>query len=232
MSRIARLALCVAWLAVIAGLLALGTWQVERRAWKLALIARVDAGLHAAPRPAPLVARRDDAYRRVFVSGRFLAVPDSFVQAVTARGPGWWVLTPLATGTGRIVLINRGFVAQRRATPPARAPVTVTGLLRLTEPRGGFLRRNAPAQDRWFSRDVAAIAARRGLGSVAPFFIDADAAPATARARPDQPIGGLTVVRFTNNHLIYAITWYMLALMAGFAFVRTIGPWRRRGARA
>ncbi len=31
----------------------LGIWQIERLQWKLALIARVDARVHAAPVPAP-----------------------------------------------------------------------------------------------------------------------------------------------------------------------------------
>ena len=45
----------------------------------------------------------------------------------------------------------------------------------MTEPQGGFLRSNDPAHDRWYSRDVAAIAAARGLHDVTPFFVDADA---------------------------------------------------------
>ena len=115
-----------------------------------------------------------------------------------------------------VVLVNRGFVpadmrdrAARAATEPA-GDVTVTGLLRLTEPGGGFLRRNDAAGDRWFSRDVEAIAAARGLTNVAPYFVDADAASNPAEPLP---VGGLTVIAFHNSHLVYAITWYGLALM-------------------
>ena len=97
-------------------------------------------------------------------------------------------------------------------------PVTVTGLLRLTEPGGGFLRSNDPQADRWYSRDIAAIAARRGV-TAAPYFIDADA----SLNRPGQPVAGLTVIKFSDNHLVYAVTWYILALMTlgGFLY------WRR-----
>ena len=205
----ARGLVALAWIAVITGLLGLGTWQVYRRAWKLDLIARVDARMHAAAVPAPPSARPDDAYRRIVATGAFLGGKDSFVQAVTDRGPGWWVMTPLRTRAGRIILVNRGYVADRQAPPPAGAG-SVTGLLRLTEPRGGFLRTNDPAADRWYSRDVAAIAQRRGLGPTANYFIDADA----SSAGNGQPVGGLTVVDFPNNHLVYAITWYTLAAMA------------------
>jgi surfeit locus 1 family protein len=207
-----RFAVATLWITAILGLVALGTWQVQRLAWKRALIAQVDARLAAAPVPAPRDAGPDDAYRRVVATGRFVSA-DSFVQASTVRGPGWWVMTPLRTTDGQTILINRGYVATRNAPPPPARPITVTGLLRLTEPGGGFLRSNDPAADRWFSRDVAAIATRRGLGPTAPYFIDADG------ATPGGPVGGLTVVRFPNNHLPYAITWYILAIMATAGFI-------------
>lgn len=86
----------------------------------------------------------------------------------------------------------------------------MTGLLRLSEPGGAFLRANDPAGDRWFSRDVAAIAAAKGLANVKLYFIDADATPNMGGL----PIGGLTVVTFRNSHLVYALTWYALAIMS------------------
>lgn len=208
-----RAAIAAAWIAVILGLAALGAWQVQRLAWKRALIAQVDARLAAAPVPAPAIADRDDAYRRVAVTGTYRRGADTLVQASTIRGPGWWVLTPLEATSVGTVLVNRGYVPKRAAPPPPAGPTRVTGLLRLTEPKGGFLRSNDPAADRWYSRDVAAIAAKRGLGRTAAYFIDA------ADTASGGPIGGLTVVSFPNNHLVYAITWFVLAGMAMAGFV-------------
>ena len=211
------LALCLAGTLLFA---ALGIWQVQRLAWKRDLIARVDARIHAAPVAPP--ARRDwtalewrDAeYRRVQVRGEFLHDRETLVDALTVLGPGAWVLTPLQTSDG-VILINRGFVPAERRKEAARAEgqvggeVTVTGLLRLSEPRGRFLRPNKPAADRWFSRDVVAIARVRGLQGVAPFFIDADSASSSSGG----PVGGLTVVQFRNAHLAYALTWFGLAVL-------------------
>ena len=222
--RLWRGAIALAWLAVIVALLGLGTWQVERRAWKLALIARVDARLRAPPVSAPRTAGADDAYRRVRVVGTYVAHHDTFVQASTVRGPGFWAITPLRRTDGSIVLINRGYVPSRAALPPVGGDTSVTGLLRLTEPRGGFLRSNDPAADRWYSRDVAAIAARRGVSPTLPYFIDAD----PADARPGAPVGGLTVVHFPNSHLAYAVTWYILALMGIVGFLYWIRTERHR----
>ena len=135
-------------------------------------------------------------------------------------------LTPLQS-PAFTVLVNRGFVPQDRRSPATRpegqvaGEVTVTGLLRLSEPGGGYLRSNDPAGNRWYSRDVAAIAAAGKLGATAPFFIDADATPNPGGL----PVGGLTVVRFRNSHLSYALTWFALA--GGLALAVAIA--RRRG---
>jgi surfeit locus 1 family protein len=143
-------------------------------------------------------------------------------------------MTPLRTADGTSVLINRGFVPpeQRdrvtRRDGEASGDVTVNGLLRLTEPGGGFLRHNDPAGNRWYSRDVAAIAAAQGEQNVAPFFVDADASLNAS----GQPIGGLTVVRFPNNHLVYALTWFCLAFMLSGWLVVAFGGGLIRRIRA
>jgi surfeit locus 1 family protein len=206
------------------GFLALGTWQIHRRTWKLDLIARVEQRVNSpavrAPGPDqwPEVSARTQEYRRVRATGILLNASATPVQALTELGAGYWIMTPLRLPDGSTLLINRGFVAADRLsgiTPSAEnveLPTTVTGLLRVSEPGGRFLRRNDPATNRWYSRDVQAIAAARGLHQVAPYFIDADRASSPG-ADPYSPLGGMTVISFPNNHLLYAITWYTLALM-------------------
>ena len=234
----ARLGLATAALAAFALFAALGGWQLQRRAWKLDLIERVEQRVHAAPVAAPErarwpeVAAATDEYRHVRLAGRYLHAQATRVQAATVLGAGHWLLTPLQQADGSVVLVNRGFVPPGWRAPAAAEgdAVVVTGLLRLSEPGGGFLRRNDPAADRWTSRDVAGIARVRGLGEVAPYFVDADAGAAPV---PDGggPVGGLTVVRFANNHLVYALTWFTLALMvAGATAWVARDARRRRGA--
>jgi surfeit locus 1 family protein len=218
----ARLLLTAFLLLLAAAFLALGTWQVERLFWKLDLIARVDARIHADPVPAPsgAISAAEDEYRRVTATGLFEHDKSVLVQAVTERGAGFWLLTPLHLADSSTILVNRGFLPADRRDPAARVvselaagPVAVTGLLRISEPGGSFLRSNDPANDRWFSRDVAAIAAAKGLTGVVPYFIDADATPNAGGL----PIGGLTVVAFRNSHLVYALTWLALAAMSAAA---------------
>ena len=235
-SALARRLLAVLGVLLIVLFAGLGTWQVVRLQWKLDLIARVNARVHAAPVAAPpaaqwaQVTKDSHEYRRVQLSGHYLYEFTTPVQALSSLGAGFWLLTPLCTAEGQLVFINRGFIPAaenragrypaRRASAAACATpgeaVTVTGLLRINEPGGGFLRDNDPAGNRWYSRDVAAIGAARGLAHVAPYFVDAgkDQDP---QAAPERAVGGLTVISFQNNHLVYALTWYALALMVAGA---------------
>lgn len=234
----ALIAIVAAAAILCCGLAALGTWQVRRMGWKHDLIARVEVRVRAGAVDAP--SRSDwpamnpeaDTYRHVRATGRFLPAAETLVQAVTELGAGFWVLTPLRRADGTTILINRGFVPTDRSAKGARASAdpsgeaTVTGLLRMTEPGGGFLRSNDPGAGRWYSRDVAAIAAAQGLSDVAPYFIDADATPNPGGF----PVGGLTVVAFHDNHLVYAITWYVLALMVAGAAIYVVRDARRSAA--
>ncbi|OAP39877.1 hypothetical protein AU381_10025 [Sinorhizobium glycinis] len=220
-SRLAVALISVIGLLLVAGLLALGTWQIKRLSWKLDLIARVEERVGAAPVPPPSridwanVGAARDEYRRVQARGRFLHDRETLIHAATELGAGYWVMTPLALDDGTTVLVNRGFVPTERRAPATRSQgrisseTEVTGLMRMDEPKGSLLRSNKPQEERWYSRDVGAIAAARGLSNVAPFFIDADATPNPGGL----PVGGLTRVVFSNNHLVYAITWYCLAAM-------------------
>lgn len=254
---VAKAGLAVLGLFLIVLFAGLGTWQVQRLSWKLALIERVNSRVHAPPVALPpaghRVSKEADEYRHVRLDGHFLYQYSTPVQAVTELGAGYWLLTPLCTPSGTVVLVNRGFItadqARGRYRPesatgnvclpagpqhPLPKPLdTLTGLLRMEEPGGGFLRDNDPPKNRWFSRDVEAIAAARGLSNVAPYFVDAARGQDPADA-PEHPVGGLTVISFQNNHLVYAITWYALALMVAGAWwyvARTAGGRETRKAR-
>lgn len=223
------------------GFLALGSWQIQRLFWKLDLIERVNARVHADPVAVPGLSAwpqvRADSheYLHVRVSGVYLYAHTVKVQAATVLGSGFWLLTPLRSVDGAVYLVNRGFVTGtvpdvQAQSASAGQPVSITGLLRISEPGGGFLRHNDAAAERWFSRDVNAIAAAQQLdpAHVAPYFIDAEASSTAASGNVQQtsqmladgvPVPGLTVIAFHNSHLVYAFTWYALALMmAGACF--------------
>jgi surfeit locus 1 family protein len=220
-------------LGALAVLLGLGTWQIERLIWKEGLIAARQAAVTAPPTelPSALGAAQALEYHRVSVVGHFLNDRELFLGATSDDGhPGYQIITPLALSGDRILLVDRGFVPEGRRDPSSRAPgqlggdVTVTGLLRIA-PVGRphwFVPDNNPGRNYWFYVDIPAMAeAARLAGAVLPFYVDAD-----ATANPGGlPVGGQTRIELPNNHLQYAVTWYLLA--AGLIVVYAVFIRRR-----
>ncbi|MFZ6759242.1 SURF1 family protein [Undibacterium sp. Ji50W] len=248
-SNLFKLGFTACMLAIFAGFISLGTWQILRLQWKLELIERVEQRVHAISVPAPSfslwphINASTDEYRHVQVTGIFLYEKTTLVQASTELGGGFWVMTPLVTADQAMILVNRGFIPEKmaesyrtssktdRPTSPAANAIHVSGLLRMTEPGGGFLRKNDPAGNHWYSRDVQAIATAVGLTKLAPFFIDADASTTSANDKlstqqnedsGDYPVAGLTVIHFHNNHLVYAVVWFLLSAMTATAWFYVI----------
>ncbi len=220
-----------------AGFVALGIWQVQRLSWKTDLIGRVEGRTRAQPVAAPgpsqwtVVTPTTHEYLRVQVQGRWTPPEDQpadiWVRTGTDYGWGFWLMSPLQAKDGFVVLVNRGFVPadqrnavverlklQRQTAPDT--DVQVIGLLRISE-TPQLLRENDPAENRWASRDVPAMAQAMGLDTaqVAPYFVDAFVEISAIASKPEWPRPGLTVVRFSNNHLSYALTWFALALLSG-----------------
>ncbi|CUX27885.1 SURF1 family protein [Agrobacterium tumefaciens] len=234
--RIRPAAIVVLFLTIVLTgcLLALGTWQVQRLFWKLDLIERVEARAHAEPVDAPAASEwpalgnpPDYEYRRVKLAGTLLNDREVQVYTVTDLGPGYWVMTPLRRDDGSNIIINRGFVPSDRRDPSSRregepnGKVEIVGLMRAPETGGLFLRTNDPASGRWYSRNIPEITQASGLSDVAPFYVDADATPNPGGL----PVGGKTMLTFPNNHLSYAVTWYILAVMvvaAGWYVLRNL----------
>ncbi len=216
-------------------LFGLGTWQIERKAWKDGLIARVTAQAKGEPivlDAAATLLKGGEAmeYTRVRARGRWLPDRSRHLYALSIREAGFHVYTPLETPTGAILFVNRGFVPRsqiahfEQAAAANRGPVEVVGLLRNPGAKGWFEADNDAKKNEWYWRDLDGMARSAfpdGRREVLPFFIDAEAAPG---ARPgDYPRGGVTRVQFPNRHLEYALTWYGLGIaLIGvyFAFLR------------
>jgi surfeit locus 1 family protein len=228
-------------LAALAVLMGLGVWQLERLQWKEGLIAEIEARSTGAPitlAEALAIARqgRDPNYYRVRVEGRFRHDKERylFAQSLADGTPGWHVITPLETTGGDMVLVDRGFVpdvlkeASSRASSQVEGVVTVTGIVRSPEIQGSFVPDNEREANRWFWRDLGAMARSmfpEGTVEMAPFFLDAEKSDVPG----GWPEGGQTRLELPNNHLQYAITWFLLALCLLVIYaVYVRGLYRRR----
>jgi surfeit locus 1 family protein len=231
----------------------LGVWQIERKAWKEALIASLTARL-AAPAIAlpeaggwPQLDRATDEYRHVTFSAAFdnsrealvFAAASAFRPDVADLGPGYWVFTPARLSGGGIVMVNRGFVPDGRKDAKSRpggelsGPVDIMGAMRWPETRHWFTPNDDPGHNLWFTADPAAMAAAKGIGQapqagpdqVAPFYIEQET-PAPPGGLPEP---GKLVVELPDSHLQYALTWFGLAAVLVGVFVSWAFSSTRRG---
>jgi len=203
-------------------LIALGTWQMQRRDWKLGLMERIAQRAHGEPISLTLAKdlwqrSQDVEYYRVLLVGRFQHEQERHLYAIMQSQAGWRIITPLVTSSGDVVLVDRGFVPDALKEPSARSQgqidgvVELIGLGRAPGQRNAFTPDNDLARNRWFWRDLPGLAAAlpaEQAARVAPFIVEAEAEPVPG----GWPRGGVTRLVIANRHLEYALTWYGLAV--------------------
>ncbi|MGY8995815.1 MAG: SURF1 family protein [Alphaproteobacteria bacterium] len=220
-------------LPMIAALIGLGTWQVQRLAWKTDLVATMGERLQEAPMSldAALALPPEDAeWRLVTATGQLKTDRSVALYRISNNGgAGYQVLTPMALAEGGHVLISRGFVAATsfqdalNGLPGASDDlVSVTGVLRPGEGQNAFTNDNDPLAGAWYWIDLEALSDQTGV-ALLPLIIVADSDPAGGDL-----IGGQARFDPPNQHLQYAITWYSLAVAALVIYVLLLR--RRRGA--
>ena len=228
----ARRPIWVAGLAIAVGMavlfVLLGLWQLRRHDERRDLAAVVTAQL---ARPPDLLSSVDVSdpdgarYRRVEVTGRFVAGDQVLVRNRSFRGSsGYHVVVPLVTEQGA-VLVDRGFVALAAgdsgdflAPPPGI--VTVDGILLETEERGAFGPRD-PEEGRLeiLSRvDVGRMQQQVSVAVLPMYVLLQDQVPGLRDGDPlvaDAPDPG------RGRHFGYALQWFLFAAIAvgGFALL-------------
>ncbi len=209
-------------------LIALGAWQLERRAWKNDLLARFELALSkpAAPYEPPHSDAADPAreFRRVKLTGEFqtaetvrvlMATPQA-LRGQTQEGFGYLVFTPLKFGNG-VVFVNRGFVPQSLGGDAAlfpAGPTTVTGILRRAETPGSFTPAPDASHRLFYASDIPAMAAAAGVEGdrvVLSEYVEAET-PGKIIAWPKGRDPRDLLAAIPNRHLEYALTWFGLAV--------------------
>ncbi len=215
-------------LTMLATLLYLGFWQIERLGEKETLLARIDERLSAEPVTLPLSMLDASSweYRRVQVTGTFNHARELYVFILgPTGGAGYHVYTPLVRDNASTVIINRGWVPADKKDPATRTegqltgPQSLVGLVRIDRIAAPFQPPNDAAANIWFSPTIKEMAAAMDLKIVAPVFVDLDKTPILG----GWPQGGVTRINIPNNHFEYALTWFGLAL----ALLGVFGIWWR-----
>ena len=197
-------------------LLALGTWQLLRMAEKNTLLQRIEAQAASAvaPLPSSAVDPEEWEYRKASVTGVFLHDQEIHLYAIGPGGrPGFYIITPLIRENGLPVFVNRGWVPEAMKGAESRLAGQIDGIIEIvgsiagTGSKSRFTPENDLLANRWYHADPEEMAVAVGLGRHLPVLLNADTPNPGG-----YPKGGVTVRRPANNHLLYAITWYCLAL--------------------
>lgn len=221
-------------------LLSLGFWQLNRLAWKEALIATLRERLTAPPVPLPAptswagLTAENAEFRRVSLDADFGDTLPVYVYAGAPalrpdlRSPGYFVFLPVRSSNGFSVTVNAGWVPPDRMHPPLSGRIRITGYLRWPETSGWFVSDHDATGRIWFVRNTPAMAKLQGWGPVAPFYIDIE----TPTPPGGLPKPGALEVNLRNNHLGYAWTWFGLAGTLVGVFVSWLYFGRRKTVNA
>jgi|AntRauTorcE11897_2_1112592.scaffolds.fasta_scaffold04370_8 surfeit locus 1 family protein len=194
-------------------LVALGSWQVQRLQWKADVLTRIEARMNQPPAAMPEDIRDVDQwdYRRVSVTGRFLhdhtfyLAPRQFDDQV-----GGHLLTPFQRSSGDVILINRGFVPDpdhNEITYPA-GEVKISGVVHIPDDRNMFTPENTVGSKHVFWTDTGFISTETRLDVTGPLVLYED-----IKDKGLYPVGGQIRLNIPNDHLQYAVFWYMMALV-------------------
>ncbi|TYP67100.1 surfeit locus 1 family protein [Stutzerimonas stutzeri] len=202
-------------------LIYLGLWQLDRRAWKEDMLADITAGIQADPVPLPDAIDPSMKYLPVTVSGTTTGVEIDVLSHTRDQGAGYQVVSRFITDDGRAILLDRGFVPQE-ARRLERPPVRLDVVGNLHWPQDASSSTPAPNLDEniWFARDVDAMAA--SLDTL-PVLVVASAVQGDNQGARPIPVA---IEGIPNNHLSYAVQWFLIA--ATWAVMTLALIWRIR----
>lgn len=203
-------------------LISLGTWQLQRLAWKQTLLAGIDAQIGAAP--VPLAEALEPEFRRyapVEIVGQFGAGHIRMLASRKSVGPVYRIIRPFVSDSGAHVLVDTGWQPQSQEVSGApQVRLTLTGNLDAPQEADGFTPAPDTAANIWFARDVPAMAAALGTD---PVLVVLREGPQTDLGVTPWPVDTAGI---PNDHLQYAITWFSLAAI--WAGMTTYFLWRTR----
>lgn len=202
-------------------LISLGMWQLRRLAWKEAMLEQIQAGIEAPAVPLPEKIDPSMKYMPVTVSGTTTGDEIDMLSGSKDQGGGYQIISRFVTDTGRAIMVDRGFVPQEmRHLQRGPTRLVVQGNLHWPAEVSSSTPKPDLDENIWFARDVPAMAEVLDTEPVlvVASFVEGD-------AQGVQPIP-VAIDGIPNNHLSYAMQWFMIAAVWAGMTVALI--WRIR----
>ncbi len=194
-------------------LVGLGTWQLHRKTEKEALLNTLHLNQYKPPQNVDNL-KSLEPFTPLTAHGQFIPNKTIYLQSKTHQGKnGVYVLDVFQTKQGQYLLVQRGWSTKEQTNVP-NGSLKIEGIGRYPSQPNFFQPRNQPPTYFWI--DLKSLGENLKV-PLLPYYIvakdsfDPGIFPTDAIPRPP------------NNHLEYAITWYLLAFLIGIMLL-----WKNR----
>lgn len=218
---------------MVLSLLSLGAWQISRMNWKSDLLHKVQENISLPPVSIQNVLNdmrpHNWEFRKVKLKGKFLHnLEVNLIPKALNGQPGYHLITPFQLEDGSIVIINRGWVPLTESYETIDRPdeiIEIMGTINGFQRKGLFVPKNNFDKKEVFYLDAKDFVEYTNLITILPFYVVQEPVVNEIKHFP-QEVG--VSLNIPNNHLVYAITWFTLALAAFIIYAIFVFQWNQR----
>jgi surfeit locus 1 family protein len=205
-------------------LVLLGNWQLKRLDYKNEFIKSIE---HNIANPASYIDSNSEnvkLYSKVRISGEFLSQKDALLYGRRSASPekdGYYLLSPFKSDSGKVYLVSRGWVPQSRkaSVKDSLAPIheEIIAIAMPGEKRQFFMPENDLKNGVWFTLDLETASTTIDIDPSSFYLMQVE-----AKNLPEgvKPLFATHLSKIRNDHLEYAVTWYILAIcLVGFYII-------------
>jgi surfeit locus 1 family protein len=196
-------------------LLSLSLWQVKRLVWKTNLIEQRVSNFEGKPKNLFDIKKpNENEFKKVFIEGQLLNNLEFFMPALSKNGNnGFHIIVPMEVEKKKLILFDTGWVPlakkekNKRLNNLIKEKKIFTAVIRLPGRKGYFQPDNDNIKNFWFFVEPKLMEETISMKLENRFYLEAvDNGP------NGYPLGNQTRIYLRNNHLQYAITWFLIAL--------------------
>ena len=200
---------------VLLVLLSLSLWQLKRLQWKESLIQqRINMFESESAILSNILDPKTQEFLRIKTKGKFINEMEMFMPALSKNGNnGYHIIVPLELSSGEFIIFDRGWVPLRLKDRELRKQNEISSfhgieaVIRLPGKKGKFQPDNDFKNNFWFFVEPTKMSDFTKLNFIDSFYLES-----TIDGPNGYPLGNQTRIYIRNNHLQYAITWFLIAI--------------------
>ena len=189
----------------------LSFWQIKRLKWKQDLINNLEKAYNS--EAVNINKLTGDflnfKFKKVYLEGYYINDKSMFLgPRVNKDKVGYNLITPFLIKDNRYILINRGWIKEKIKIRKKENKYKVKGILKEANIKNAFTPKNPMEENLWFYINTNQMSEFSDVKVINNVFLD------LIESNPNDNFVAINrISKITNNHLQYAITWAILALL-------------------